>query len=344
MPEAIAQRAAPSLADKVNFLLRPESYPQPTRAVEAIETHMSWVFLTDTFAYKLKKPVRYDYLDFSTPEARHADCEEELRLNRRLAGDVYRMVVPLTLAPDGGLSLRGSGQAVDWLVKMRRLPQARMLDTLIQRGAVAEAEVRGLARKLAVFYAAVAREAMTGSAYRQRLAEQVATNRRELSRPEFNLPLEQVKRIADAQLAYLERRAGLFDARAAAARIVEGHGDLRPEHVCLLPQPVVVDCLEFKRDFRIVDPLDELGALALDCERLGMTEIGPWLLSGYAEASGDQWPPALLHFYQSCRASLRARLAIWHLLGNGRQPREKWVRAAEEYLQLAGRHIEQAGR
>lgn len=343
MSEAAEQRAAPSLADKLAFLMQPGSYPQPTRAVEAIETHMSWVFLTDAFAYKLKKPVRCDYLDFSTPEARHQDCQEELRLNRRLAGDVYRMVVPLTLAPDGGLSLRGSGQAVDWLVKMRRLPQERMLDSLIHQRAVAETEVRGLARKLAAFYAGAVREPLSGEAYRQRLGEQINTNLRELSRPEFGLPAARVARFAEAQLAFLRQQAALFDARADTGHIVEGHGDLRPEHVCLLSEPIVVDCLEFKRDFRIVDPLDELGALALDCEHLGMPEIGPWLLSGYAEASGDHWPAPLLHFYQSCRASLRARLAIWHLLGEGRQPREKWIRAATEYLALAEGHIEQAG-
>lgn len=335
-------RVVPSLADKVAFLRQPGHYPEPTRRVEAVETHMSWVFLTDVFAYKLKKPVRYDYLDFSTLEARHEDCEAELRLNRRLAAEFYLAVVPLLLAADGSLSLHGEGQPAEWLVKMRRLPAERMLDTLIRQRAVTEDSIRSLARTLTVFYAGSAPEPISAEAYRQRLAVKIAEFLRELSRPEFNLPEDRLAHIAQAQSAFLQQHAVCFDERVAQRRIVEGHGDLRPEHVCLLPEPVVVDCLEFKRDFRILDPLDELGYLALECERLGMPEIGPWLLAGYQEASGDRWPAPLLHFYQSYRASLRAELSIWHLLDDGRHPPQKWICTTHEYLDLAERHIEQA--
>ena len=337
-----ALRVVPSLADKVAFLKQPGHYPESTRRVEAVETHMSWVFLTDAFAYKLKKPVRYDYLDFSTLEARRLDCEAELRLNRRLAAVVYLAVVPLLLAADGSLSLDGEGQPADWLVRMRRLPAERMLDTLIRQRAVTEDSIQELARKLTVFYASSATEPINAEAYRQRLAGKIAECLRELSRPEFSLPTDRLVHIAQAQLAFLQQHAARLDARVAQGRIVEGHGDLRPEHVCLLSEPVVVDCLEFKRDFRILDPLDELGYLALECERLGMPEIGPWLLVAYGEASGDRWPASLLHFYQSYRASLRAELAIWHLLDDGRHPPQKWIRTTHEYLDLAERHIEQA--
>lgn len=342
MAEEAAQCALPSLADKVTFLKQPGHYPEPTRRVEAVETHMSWVFLTDAFAYKLKKPVRYDYLDFSTLEARRFDCEAELRLNRRLAKAVYLAVVPLTQAADGRLSLHGEGRPAEWLVKMRRLPAERMLDSLIRQRQVTADSIRGLARRLAAFYAGSAPEPMRAEAYRQRLAGKIAECLRELSRPEFSLPTDRLARIAQAQSAYLQQHAAQFDERVAQRRIVEGHGDLRPEHVCLLPEPVVIDCLEFKRDFRVLDPLDELGYLALECERLGMPEIGPWLLAGYQEASGDRWPAPLLHFYQSYRASLRAELSIWHLRDDGRHPPQKWIRTTHEYLDLAERHIEQA--
>jgi aminoglycoside phosphotransferase family enzyme len=151
-----------------------------------------------------------------------------------------------------------------------------------------------------------------------------------------------VARIAESQAAFLQRRAALLDARVAQGRIVEGHGDMRPEHVCLIEDPVVIDCPEFRRDFRVLDPLDELGYLAMECERLGMPEVGTWLLAAYGEASGDRWPAPLLHFYQSFRASLRAKLAIWHLRDDGRHLPEKWVRTAHAYLDLAERHIGQA--
>jgi aminoglycoside phosphotransferase family enzyme len=343
MDHHAGRAASPSLEDKVAFLRQPGSYPEPTRQVVAVETHMSWVFLTDAFAYKLKKPVRTDYLDFSTLDARRLDCEAELRLNRRLAADVYLAVIPLLQATDGQLGLHGEGRPVDWLVKMRRLPAERMLDNLIRQRKVPQDAICSLARKLAAFYARATPEPIDAASYRQRLAGQIDESLRELSRPEFGLPVERVAGLADAQRIFLHEQAALLDARVAQRRIVEGHGDVRPEHVCLLPEPVVIDCLEFKRDFRIVDPLDELGGyLALECERLGMPEVGTWLLTAYGIAGGDHWPAPLLHFYQSCRAALRARLAIWHLRDEGCPAPKKWVDIAYEYLDLAERHVELA--
>ena len=336
-------QAAATLEAKVGFLRRPDAYPEAPSRVEAVETHMSWVFLTDTHAYKLKKPVRYAYLDFSTVEARRLDCEQEVRLNRRLAADVYLGVIPLTLDAQAHLSLGGAGEVVDWLVQMRRLPAERMLDQLLRCGAVKQAEISRLARRLARFYATAAADAITPEAYRQCLAGRIEDNLRELGSPEFGPTLDVPEGLARFQLGFLQGHAGLFDNRVRQGRIVEGHGDLRPEHVCLLAEPVVIDCLEFNREFHILDPADELGYLALECERLHAPEVGRWLLESYIEASGDTPPAALLHFYQSCRAVLRAKLAIWHLRDDGRHPPGTWVAAARDYLELARRQAEQAG-
>lgn len=334
---------AASLEAKLGLLGRPDAYPEPTVRVEAVETHMSWVFLTDTHAYKLKKPVRYDYLDFSTPEARRLDCEEELRLNRRLAPDCYLGVVPLVLDAAGRLSLDGAGETVDWLVRMRRLPADRMLDRLLRTGAVEQPEITRLARRLARFYAALPAEPLAPEAYRQTLAGRIEDNLRELASPEFGLPREVPVELARAQWHFLQQHAALFDQRVQAGRVVEGHGDLRPEHVCLLAEPVVIDCLEFNREFRVLDTADELGYLAMECERLQAPHVARWLLDAYGEASGDTPPAALLHFYQSCRATLRAKLALWHLRDDGRHPPGKWLATAREYLELAQRHADSAG-
>lgn len=343
LPTRPEQAAASTLEAKVAFLGRPDAYPEAPARVEAVETHMSWVFLTDAHAYKLKKPVRYAYLDFSTVEARRLDCAQEVRLNRRLAADVYLGVVPLVLGAEDRLSVGGPGEAVDWLVQMLRLPAQRMLDHLIRSGAVKQVEISLLAHRLARFYAAAAAESITPEAYRQYLAKRIGDNLRELASPEFGLAQDVPERLARFQLGFLETHAGLFDSRVRQGRIVEGHGDLRPEHVCLLPEPVVIDCLEFNREFRILDPADELGYLALECERLHAPEVGRWLLESYTEASGDAPPAALLRFYQSCRAVLRAKLAIWHLRDDGRHPQKKWVATAREYLALAQRHADAAG-
>jgi aminoglycoside phosphotransferase family enzyme len=336
------QQAIPTLEAKLGFLGRPDVYPEFPSRVEAVETHMSWVFLTDTHAYKLKKPVRYAYLDFSTVEARRLDCEQEVRLNRRLAADVYLGVMPLMLDAEGRLSLGGTGKAVDWLVRMRRLPAERMLDQLLRKGAVKQAEIRQLGDRLARFYATAAASAITPDAYREKLAGRIEDNLHELSSPEFGLPPEVLAYLARAQLHFLQGHASLFNCRVREGRIVEGHGDLRPEHVCLLPEPVVIDCLEFNREFRILDPTDELGYLAMECERLQAPQVGHWLLQSYTEASGDAPPDALVHFYQSMRAVLRAKLAIWHLRDDGRHPPEMWVATAMDYLDLAQRHADLA--
>ena len=331
-----------SLEAKLALLGQPDTYPEATARVDAVETHMSWVFLTDTHAYKLKKPVCYPYLDFSTVEARRLDCEQEAGLNRRLAPEVYLGMIPLVRDADGQLHLGGQGETVDWLVRMRRLPADRMLDHLLRSGAVTLPEITRLARRLAGFYAMATTEAITPEDYRQGLAARIGDNLRELTSPEFGLEPGGPETLSHLQLNFLQDHAELFDSRVKQGRIVEGHGDLRPEHVCLLPEPVVIDCLEFNREFRILDPADELGYLALECERLHAPHVGRWLLDGYGEASGDVPPDRLIHFYQSCRAVLRAKLALWHLRDDGRHPPDKWIATARDYLELAQRHAREA--
>jgi len=247
-------------------------------------------------------------------------------------------VVPLALDAAGCLQLGGAGKPVDWLVQMRRLPADRMLDQLLSSGTVTRAEIDRLACRLARFYAAAVAEAIAPAAYRHSLAGGIEDNRRELARPEFGLPRATTERLSRFQLGFLHERADWFERRVRQGRIVEGHGDLRPEHVCLLPEPVVIDCLEFNREFRILDPLDELGYLALECERLHAPQVGRWLLQSYQLASGDVAPVSLLHFYQCCRAVLRAKLALWHLRDDGRHPPGKWTATASGYLELALRH------
>src|SRR5574337_366389 len=150
---AASSDEAAALQAKLAFLADPASYPGGAKGLRAIETHMSWVVLAGDLAYKLKKPVRLPYLDFSSTEAHRLDCEEEVRLNRRLERDIYLGVEPLTRMPDGALALGGEGPALNWIVKMRRLPTEAMLDRCIARGAVAPERVRQLAAVLARFHA-----------------------------------------------------------------------------------------------------------------------------------------------------------------------------------------------
>jgi len=336
--ENLSVRVEVTLREKVSHLSRPESYPDNPAAVEVMQTHMSCVFLTAHHAWKLKKPVRHDFLDFSTLEARRADCLEELRLNRRLAPDVYLEVVPLALTPQGGLRLAGDGPVVEWLVKMRRLPEDWMLDHAIRRGAVTRQDVRRFALALADFYRRAEPVALDAARYRSRIERDIRANREALSPPEFSMPAARVQSTTAWQLAFLNREASLFDARVTGLRIVEGHGDLRPEHVCLGPEPLFIDCLEFNRDWRVLDPADELAYLAMECEYAGAPWIGEVVFETYREATGDAPPLPLVQFYKAHRAVLRAKLSAWHLKDHPDPADQgKWVARGQRYLELAER-------
>ncbi len=325
----------PTSEQKIAFLSRPEAYPESARQVEMKETHMSWVFLTGAQAWKMKKPVRYDFLDFSTLEARRRDCEEEVRLNRRLAPDVYYGIAPLTIDSQGDMSLDGAGEPIDWLVRMRRLPADRMLDRAIADRTVSAADARSVGALLARFYMRSSPVEMTASEYRKRLADEIRGNHRELENPDYNLPADLLEAITRAQLEFLERERELFDRRAQDRKIIEAHGDLRPEHICLEPEPVIIDCLEFNRDFRILDTVSELAFLALECERLGAPEVGDLILETYSDETGDKPPVQLVEFYKSYHACLRAKIAVWHLKDHLINDKAKWTCRARQYLHLA---------
>jgi aminoglycoside phosphotransferase family enzyme len=323
------------ISTKVAFLRQSASYPGHPSGVDVIQTHMSWVFLTDRLVYKLKKPVRFEFLDFSTLERRHHDCQEEVRLNRRLAQGVYLGVTPLTVDAAGRLHLNGEGEAADWLVKMQRLPRERMLDHAIAVGRVDEAGVRAFAQILAGFYRHADPVSMTLHAYRQRFEQDIHANTTALSEPGYGLPRRQVTLIKQALQQFLADKPELFDARIKGGKIVEAHGDLRPEHICLIDPPVIIDCLEFNRALRILDPADELAFLALECEHAGAPYIGEIVFDTYRQLTGDAPAPSLVCFYKALRAQLRAKLSIRHLDDHDAGEHNKWVQRASDYLQLA---------
>jgi aminoglycoside phosphotransferase family enzyme len=337
------EASAATLDAKVAFLRRPGSYAEELERVEAIETHMSWVFLTGEHAYKLKKPVRYDFLDFSTLEARRADCEEEVRLNQRLAGDVYLGVARLTATPQGTLALDGTGRVVEWLVKMRQLPRERMLDRALAAETVTAAELTSLGERLGRFYRSLPPVALPPPGFRGRLERDIAGCASELERAEYALDGVRARKLAAEMLSFVDREAALLELRERTGKVVEGHGDLRPEHACLLDEPVIIDCVEFNRDFRIVDAAEDLAFLALECERLGHPEAGGAVLASYSRAAADTIPPRLLEFYFAVRAFIRAKIAAWRTRDASPAEREGWLDRTEQYLALAKRHLARAG-
>jgi len=332
--ETTMDRSEPSLADKIAFLMRGDSYSPPAHEVVRRETHMSEVFLADGRAYKLKKPVRFPYLDFSTLDRREAACRAELRLNRRLAADVYRGVVTLTHSPSG-LAIGGCGDVVDWLVVMNRLDDAKMLDRVIAENRLQRWQLDRVAAVLVQFYRRARAVFVAPAMYRAMLCNSLAYNRRVLLDPRFALPAGTVRYSDAMQRRFLAERGAVLAARVRSRCIVDGHGDLRPEHIWLGDPVRIIDCLEFNTGLRMVDPLDELAFLCVECERLGAAWAGEYLRRRVAHALHDGHADELFLFYRCHRAMLRARLAIAHLIEATPRTPEKWPVLARAYLRLA---------
>lgn len=325
----------PGLADKVAFLCCPAAYGASDQAVEALETRMSWVFLTSDDAYKLKKPLREPLIDLRTVEHRRLNCVRELHLNRRLAPSIYLDVVPLTLAADGALSLGGEGEVVDWLVHMQRLPHEHMLDYALAHDCCERPPVRRAAGALARFFVSARAEQLSASVYWHRLERETVRRVRQLQAPPWSWHKAVLQQLLADQRRWLQQRRPLLERRAAERRIVEGHGDLRPQHVCLQPRPLFIDCLEFSRSLRVLDPLDDLAYLVLECERQGAAWVGECFVDVYVRATDDTDAVPLVPFYASRRAVLRAFQCLRHTLDAHDAEHPRWIDRAEGYLHLA---------
>jgi aminoglycoside phosphotransferase family enzyme len=315
-----------SLADKVAWMRR-----RLGAGDEAIETHFAWVFLHGDRAFKLRKPVRRDSMDYSTVEARRLDSESEVHLNRRLAPDVYLGTRPLTREAAGGLAIGGAGEVVDWLVEMRRLDRGLMLDTRLAHGAATDDDLRRVAATLAVFYAREAPALTDGAVLDARLRAQVVANHAVLA----TLDAASAARLRDRQLDFLDAHRPWLDARARGGCVIEAHGDLRPEHIVLEEPPAVIDCLEFDRNLRVLDRAEELAFLELECGRLGHPAAGRLIARDCLARLGDRVPDTLARFHRGHRAATRAKLYAWRATEPEGGSPQQWQATARDYLDAA---------
>jgi aminoglycoside phosphotransferase family enzyme len=335
-----ARRAVPSGADhvsldeKVAFLSRTTSYVSPVPNVTCHETHMSWIFFAGEEVYKLKKPLRFPYLDFSTLARREAACRAELALNRKLAPNVYKAVMPV-LRTSRGLAIGGSGDIVDWLVVMRRLDQRETLEHALETGRLATWQLDRLVSTLTDFYRHAGAIFVSCDSHLRNWHQSLAYNKSVLLAPRLGLPAGLVRQVDRAQRRFLAERSVLIADRVRHRQIVEGHGDLRPEHIWLGDPVRIIDCLEFNRSLRVVDPFDEIAFLCVECERLGSAWAGEYIKRRVRVTFSDGLPEELFTFYRCHRATLRARLTIAHLLEPNPRTLEKWPRLARTYLCLA---------
>lgn len=269
-------------------LRRPEAYAPRPPHVQVHETHASLVFLAGDRAFKVKKPVRYAFLDYSTLERRKRYCDEEVRLNRRLAPSVYLGVAPITA--DG--RVRGKGETVEYAVEMVRLPHDRMLDEMLRREAVAVADVERVADAVAGFHARAERHPSQPIDHLQSNLDDAAPF----------LPAAWLARLR-ADHERLRAELGPLVARRQA---VDGHGDLHASNICLRDDEVVIyDCIEFEPRFRIEDAAAEIAFLAMDLERHGAWDLSRAFVRRYVERTGDVDAERLLPLFKPYRACVR---------------------------------------
>ncbi len=331
-----------SIEDKVRFLSAPAAYAARPAKVDVLETHWSFVFLAGERVYKLKKPLVSDLFDHTSLAARESNCRKEVQLNRRLAGDVYQGVARLVVMPDGRLAIDREGETVDWLVVMRRLPADLMLDQMIARSAIAPQDLERLGRRLATFYAAAPAAKMAPQAYLDRFRVEQVNNRTILGAFGASLP-DRYGKLLDRVDAALVGKGALLEERARSGRLVDGHGDLRPEHVCMSEPLVIFDCMEFSDMLRQVDPVDELTFFDMECAILGAEWIGPRLMTIVLEDLGQSVPDDLPALYAACRAMLRARLSLAHLLDPVPREPERWRPVADRYADAAEAALKKLG-
>ena len=313
--DAIADLDDVDLAQLIDGLSRPAAYEQAPDVVEVRQTHVSTVFLAGDYAYKIKKPVNFGFLDFTELERRHQVCLDEVRLNRRLAPRVYLGVVPIVRSPKG-LMVDGKGDAVEWAVKMRRLPDDATLQSAMERGELTQEQLDAVAERMASFHRSADRGAhiaafgkfdvVAGNA-RENFAQAAHEVGLTVSAPVF----EELRNLTEAKLT--DARS-LIEERAARGLPCDGHGDLRLEHVYLFPSEpppndlVIIDCLEYSERFRFADPVNDIAFATMELELAGRSDAGRRFAEAYFRFSGDDEGHRLLPFYVAYRSIVRGKV------------------------------------
>ena len=326
--------------DVIDFLSRPSSYGAAVERVDIIETHVSLVFLAGDHAYKLKRSVRFPYLDFSSLEQRRIACEAELTLNRRTAPDLYLEVRALTRTANAGVGFGTEGRVVDWVVVMRRFDQAAMFDDLAKSNRLNAPLMTELADHIAAFHQAAEPRPDQGGA--AALAAVVETNHCCLTAaPQAGFVAQDIVEIRQRSLDRLAAIGALLGRRRAAGKVRRCHGDLHLRNVCLFEgRPTLFDCLEFSDALASVDVLYDLAFLLMDLEHRGFADFSNLVLNRYLDLTGEDDGLAAMSLFLSSRAAIRAHVTA-ATIERAAEPKVNSEMAAEarSYLELAAQFL-----
>ena len=299
-------------------IINSRAVPYPTKELSLIETHISWVLLADSHVYKFKKPLKFSFLDFSTPEKRRLACQQEVVLNRRLAPEMYLGVLPVNFQ-EGKLRIDGpAGGIVDYVVLMRRMEESRQMDLLMEEGKVKKADVERIAVVLAAFHRTAVK--VPGGTSFDELLEEFTDIGTVIPFVEKHLGTKEANLLKDVNAwvpGFLEKVQGRVQERDRQGYVIDGHGDLHCRNIFLLDAPVIFDCIEFNADLRSLDMLNEIAFLCMDLERYGRPDFARAFIRKYLAENPimeEETDQVLFLFYKMYRANVRIKVSCIHQL------------------------------
>ncbi len=321
-------------AEILKTMMQADFYPHPVETVERRETHISTVFLTGPFVYKIKKPVDLGFLDFTSLEKRQQYCLQEIALNRRLSHGVYIDAVPIT-CHDGTYALKGSGETVEFAVKMHQLAETDSMQQRLKHATLDDGDIESLARLLVGFFAQTAAldhvDLSVAPAWEANLQRAEPFAGVWIDRRQFEF-------VRSAARSFYRRHQNLFLRRRTDGKIKDGHGDLRTDHIYFTKSGIqVIDCIEFNDTLRVLDIINDLAFLAMDLEYNHFPETARMLIRSYVEQTDDVGALPLLDFYRCYRAMVRCKVSCFRLreCDDRGADRDMQKAAAERYLAMA---------
>jgi len=326
-------------------LMNKSAYPEHTDKIELVQTHISYVFLTDNHVYKVKKPVNFGFLDFSTLEKRRHYCEKEVELNRRLSPDVYLGVLPVT-RNNGDVTIGGKGEPIEYAVKMKRISMENLMIRLLRKNRLTREMVENVANRIALFHreAASSEEiSKFGSVdvIRTNTDENFAQTEKYVGKTITRSQFDAIRNYTDD---YLNNRTQLFRKRIEEGKIRDCHGDLHLEHICVTEPIRIIDCIEFNDRFRYSDTTADIAFLAMDLDFNGRRDLSEALMDAYIQSSGDEGARNLVNFYKVYRAYVRGKVTSFRLDSHdpvSEKDKEEILRIAQKYFALAASYVEE---
>ncbi|MDL1956794.1 MAG: AAA family ATPase [Candidatus Desulfofervidus auxilii] len=323
----------------IESLLKPTAYPHPVKTIKLIQTHISWIFLTGEFVYKIKKPVDFGFLDFTTLEKRRYFCEEELRLNKRLSPDIYLEVTPV-VKRNGNFFFGGEGEIVDYAVKMKQLPKEACLTSLLEKGELNPAIMKEIAQFMADFYFKAERNEEIES---YGLPEKIEINIKENFDQTFpyigyTISQEVYNALKEYSFSFLKDEKERFLKRISLGWIRDGHGDFHCGNIYYYNNKIyVLDCIEFNKRFRYADVATDVAFLLMDLDFRQASSFGNYFLNTYLTQTNDFNLLGVLNFYKIYRAYVRGKISSFEIDSKEipSKQRAEAKERAEKYFNLA---------